>query len=1817
MQQAYEAYVLGNKDPAAKHVYHRFQATNNDDTFVGFRGPYLQALDVPNWSDRSWESFASDAGIHPRIIQAFDALGFERLYDFQERTTETVMAGEDTLVTAATGRGKTEAWLVPILDHVLRANEGELPDTDPESVKALLVYPTKALAQDQLKRLIEYLYKINRELPPRKRITVGIYDGDTPTHTGESGAEGYLRSSFKFFDCPGYNEDLEKCHGCSKNLRVTPDTGRFTVKPTKQQCESDVPLEFVHLTKQDVLENDVDIVLTNPDIINLRAMNINAPAEHERFVYEPDFLVFDEVHTYTGLFGTYTSMLVKRLRALRQQRDETDLQVVASSATVNNHEELFRKVAGVEDIKHVPERPSSLQGDPPGSVPGRLSNVDIEDEHLVEMGRDPGATPPAFDSEFVVEGHEDLSRGELRDAVGNVLFDYLTSDGDQSAVEQTVQYVHRLLNENPRTRRELLDELRSTFDLTDDQAEQTLSNVRTIGEFSGLLENRSHTFSWPLDGFYACARCDAVYRSPQEACGECGHHFVTRSTYCRHGGEESLVAWYCPSCEQLDPYTPTEHGGGRSDDHSCQRCAHHDIDVESFRVTFRPWLRCTECESVRRRTTVTNCKACGSPTTRTDPDTAVCVNPDCERTHDASYGCPQCGSTSLELQTTSTAVDCQHCGRPVEIEGEHGQCECGEDVANTHLLPWTCRKDDCDRLHFQRRPPETCECGSYTFARAGLFELTNRRVCDTCDDEAVAGFSCGCDDPEPIERSVDVNRYGTFDSEGSIRNPSNFRAGVPCYHSGTGYDDGRYDELRYSYNNLAVTTAQYLLRSVADDEGFESAKMLSFADAHGDMRELRRNFDDPEAETVLDQLLLAETTASDGWVGLDDVLIEAIDTLDRLEADLSSTRDVSEGIVSLLDKLKGRARRNWDTEDAVRDRLRRRTIPHTYSQRFREYDGPLTKAGVLDVRLDPALELSSEERALLRPLVTQGNSLHVDDLRDASGLDKPTPVLQRLVHDDVLDHSVDDEWVGLAPAALEVTEAGDGDGLWYDPNRDETYSSLEARFDQRSGAAVPYETTLDEAATPENPRFSYRAFRATYSSPMFLWAREYLGLTDKQERRNIEYLFKEGKHPHFLSSGPTMEVGVDIGSLDSLLLFGTPPNMNAYLQRVGRAGRSSNSALVHSVSQRNPIDFYYYENPIDLIDTSPKDVPLNEHNEEVLRVSLSWALFDYIAATYGIDWQLEHEGNRSVLQGGDRFEKHPDRQSLSEWAKFTAIREQTNDVLQLDTKRPKLQVLEELVHDDREHVEAHLASLLDYHYCELCGLKYGADPPEDGVCEGDDCDGRVRHAETVFRDLIDEAIDEFPERYVHHYFEYTGDLLDSQDELAEQRRDLERERRRTRDDEQAEELRRQIDRLRTQESVIDGHLDEVRDQRYSEFLRSSRQGKFAFNMRSISTSVGATLVGEDYKREPLADDQGRNARMAIKELHPGAAYETPDGVFVVTRAEYDEFASSDVRQTIDGADADNRLAEEHVCPACHTTYSVDVSECDRCQADVGLKPRRLAVLDSVTAYRSDLSPSVTDSFRAREVFQESDAEIQSTFAERETSILGFETVDAFAIEDENGERLGTITYGDIEVLVHASSYRAKYQTGAIDSRETLFERCGHEECPGIVVRNEDGQDARCTVNVEHDPDGLDTPSEFVRLGHAYSTAGVRIDIDDEEGAATHALAHGFRVALQYLGGVDVRELTEVVDGETTYLFDSQEGGAQLTRLLIDSDDGTFRNFEEALDLVAEHFQCDCDDGCPLCVFQYGCDTYNDPTTLDRDRVQSLLSSNPRLVERDG
>jgi DEAD/DEAH box helicase domain-containing protein len=102
--------------------------------------------------------------LHPRVREALAARGIAELYTHQRSAWDAVQRGEHVVVATGTASGKTLAFNLPVLDALAR---------EPKT-RALYLYPTKALAQDQARAL-------NGLRPPGSKVRAAIYDGDTPS----------------------------------------------------------------------------------------------------------------------------------------------------------------------------------------------------------------------------------------------------------------------------------------------------------------------------------------------------------------------------------------------------------------------------------------------------------------------------------------------------------------------------------------------------------------------------------------------------------------------------------------------------------------------------------------------------------------------------------------------------------------------------------------------------------------------------------------------------------------------------------------------------------------------------------------------------------------------------------------------------------------------------------------------------------------------------------------------------------------------------------------------------------------------------------------------------------------------------------------------------------------------------------------------------------------------------------------------------------------------------------------------------------------------------------------------------------------------------------------------------------------------------------------------------------------------------------------------------------------------------------------------------------------------------------------------------
>ncbi|WP_308607026.1 DEAD/DEAH box helicase [uncultured Corynebacterium sp.] len=135
----------------------------NDPQGGMFYGPYVRTR-LPYAPAKSWDGILGwlPSGFKPYRHQAE---AFERLSSF-DYSTGSKRRPSPTLVVTGTGSGKTESFLYPILDHCRRSNGS--------GIKALILYPMNALASDQERRLAKLLHA-EAELAG---VTAGIYTGE-------------------------------------------------------------------------------------------------------------------------------------------------------------------------------------------------------------------------------------------------------------------------------------------------------------------------------------------------------------------------------------------------------------------------------------------------------------------------------------------------------------------------------------------------------------------------------------------------------------------------------------------------------------------------------------------------------------------------------------------------------------------------------------------------------------------------------------------------------------------------------------------------------------------------------------------------------------------------------------------------------------------------------------------------------------------------------------------------------------------------------------------------------------------------------------------------------------------------------------------------------------------------------------------------------------------------------------------------------------------------------------------------------------------------------------------------------------------------------------------------------------------------------------------------------------------------------------------------------------------------------------------------------------------------------------------------------
>lgn len=269
-----------------------------------FKGPYIESA-PPYHTGRSVQDLVDEGILSKGMLTLGDGdpENFDPkrpLYTHQERAILKSVEGRNFAVVTGTGSGKTECFLLPILNDIFREFEKCGPSA---GVRAMILYPMNALANDQLKRL--------RLLLKGTSITFGRYTGDT---------EEQLEDALQKWKAE--NPGLER-----------------------------LPNELISRTE--IRQNPPNILLTNYSMLEYLLLRPkDAPLFNAAFGRNWRHIAIDEAHVYSGALGTEIAYLIRRLKARISSETGTEphLHCYATSATIGSDKDLPKIAQFAQDL---------------------------------------------------------------------------------------------------------------------------------------------------------------------------------------------------------------------------------------------------------------------------------------------------------------------------------------------------------------------------------------------------------------------------------------------------------------------------------------------------------------------------------------------------------------------------------------------------------------------------------------------------------------------------------------------------------------------------------------------------------------------------------------------------------------------------------------------------------------------------------------------------------------------------------------------------------------------------------------------------------------------------------------------------------------------------------------------------------------------------------------------------------------------------------------------------------------------------------------------------------------------------------------------------------------------------------------------------------------------------------------------------------------------------------------------------------------------------------------------------------------------------
>lgn len=266
------------------------------------KGPYLETT-LPFIDGKSLKELADEGLVSKEFSKMGEGVHYDewKLRVHQEQALRHIIEKErNMVVSTGTGSGKTECYLYPIFNAIMREKENGTLDA---GVRALLIFPMNALANDQQKKL----RKLLKNYPD---ITFGRYTGETEharkKETPEQ-AEERLHEEYDIAHALDAEESLRKA----------------------------IPNEI--MCRERMAEKPPHILLTNYAMLEYMLLRPDtAPFFDNQSAKNWRFIVIDEAHTYKGANGTEIAYLLRRLKERIRHNMVQPFRCIATSATLGS-----------------------------------------------------------------------------------------------------------------------------------------------------------------------------------------------------------------------------------------------------------------------------------------------------------------------------------------------------------------------------------------------------------------------------------------------------------------------------------------------------------------------------------------------------------------------------------------------------------------------------------------------------------------------------------------------------------------------------------------------------------------------------------------------------------------------------------------------------------------------------------------------------------------------------------------------------------------------------------------------------------------------------------------------------------------------------------------------------------------------------------------------------------------------------------------------------------------------------------------------------------------------------------------------------------------------------------------------------------------------------------------------------------------------------------------------------------------------------------------------------------------------------------------